>query len=299
MNGETGRESDSDNPAASFAKLLETIQRLRAPEGCAWDRAQTPTTLRPSLVEEVWETVSAIDAQDEKNLEEELGDLYLLVTMIAWMKEQEGTFTVSSVLRRIHEKLVRRHPHVFANATAGSVKEILIRWDEIKAAEKGTKPVADSVLDHLPAALQPLEKSLKLQKKAAKVGFDWPSAGPVWDKIAEEMQELAAAAKQGAPGKIEAEVGDLLFSVINLARFLKVDPSVALHATNVKFDRRFREIEKRLAAQGVKPSDAGLARMDSLWNQVKSEEVRAASAETPAVAPSEAAESDKPQNASK
>ncbi len=299
MNGETGRESDSDNPVASFAKLLQTIQRLRAPDGCAWDRAQTPTTLRPSLVEEVWETVSAIDARDEKNLEEELGDLYLLVTMIAWMKEQEGTFTVSSVLRRIHEKLVRRHPHVFANASAGSVKEILVRWDEIKAAEKGPEPAADSVLDHLPAALQPLEKSLKLQKKAAKVGFDWPSAGPVWDKIAEEMQELAAAAKEGVPGEIEAEVGDLLFSVINLSRFLKVDPSVALHATNVKFERRFREIEKRLAAQGVTPSDAGLARMDSLWNQVKSEEVSAASAETPAAASLEAAESDKPQNASK
>ena len=210
MNGETGRESNSDDPAASFAKLLQTIQRLRAPDGCAWDRAQTPTTLRPSLVEEVWETVSAIDARDEKNLEEELGDLYLLVTMVAWMKEQEGTFTVSSVLHRIHEKLVRRHPHVFANASAGSVKEILVRWDEIKAAEKGTEPAADSVLDHLPAALQPLEKSLKLQKKAAKVGFDWPSAGPVWDKIAEEMQELAAAAKEGVPGEIEAEVGDLL-----------------------------------------------------------------------------------------
>ncbi len=299
MNGETGRESNSDDPAASFAKLLQTIQRLRAPDGCAWDRAQTPTTLRPSLVEEVWETVSAIDARDEKNLEEELGDLYLLVTMVAWMKEQEGTFTVSSVLHRIHEKLVRRHPHVFANASAGSVKEILVRWDEIKAAEKGTEPAADSVLDHLPAALQPLEKSLKLQKKAAKVGFDWPSAGPVWDKIAEEMQELAAAAKEGVPGEIEAEVGDLLFSVINLSRFLKVDPSVALHATNVKFERRFREIEKRLAAQGVTPSDAGLARMDSLWNQVKSEEVSAASAETPAAASLEAAESDKPQNASK
>ncbi|MGA2614986.1 MAG: nucleoside triphosphate pyrophosphohydrolase [Spirochaetia bacterium] len=274
-------ESDNSSPAASFARLLETIQRLRGPQGCAWDRAQTPATLRPSLVEEVWEAVSAIEAQDEKNLHEELGDLYLLVTMIAWIKEQEGAFTVSSVLRGIQEKLVRRHPHVFGSASADSVKEILARWDEIKAAEKGERRASGSTLDHLPGALQPLEKSLGLQKKAAKVGFDWPAAGPVWDKISEEMRELAAAASEGNQRTTEEEAGDLLFSVVNLCRFLKVDPSIALHATNVKFERRFRELEKRLAAQGISPTQAGLARMDALWNQVKSEEA------------------EKPQNASK
>ncbi len=286
MSGETRgvprrQESGDSSPAASFAKLLETIQRLRGPQGCAWDRAQTPATLRSSLVEEVWEAVSAIEARDEKNLEEELGDLYLLVTMIAWMKEQEGAFTVSSVLRAIHEKLVRRHPHVFGNASADSVKEILVRWDEIKAAEKGDKAASGSTLDHLPKALQPLEKSLALQKKAAKVGFDWQASGPVWDKIAEEMRELADAAAQADPAKIEDEMGDLLFSVVNLSRFLKIDPSVALHSTNVKFERRFRELEKRLQAQGIGVAEAGLSRMDALWNQVKSEEA------------------DRPQNASK
>ncbi len=277
MNGESrgasrGNDPRRDEPAAAFAKLLETIQRLRAPDGCAWDRAQTPMTLRPSLVEEVWEAVSAIEARDEMNLQEELGDLYLLVTMIAWMKEQEGTFSVSSVLRTIQEKLVRRHPHVFGNATAESVDEILVRWDEIKAAEKKGQAPPGSTLDHLPGALQPLEKSVALQKKAAKVGFDWPDVGPVWDKISEEMRELSEAANGGNPAKVEDEVGDLLFSVVNLARFLKVDPSVALHSTNVKFERRFREIEKRLAADGTSPAEAGLARMDQLWNQVKSEE---------------------------
>jgi len=269
------QESNNDLPGDAFAQLLETIQRLRGPNGCAWDRAQTPVTLRPSLVEEVWEAVGAIEARDEKNLEEELGDLYLLVTMIAWMKEQEGTFTVASVLLRIHEKLVRRHPHVFGNASASSVKEILVRWDEIKAAEKENQ-TSGSTLDHLPAALQPLEKSLALQKKAAKVGFDWPAAGPVWDKIAEEMQELSSAAANESAARIEEEVGDLLFSVVNLSRFLKVDPTIALHATNVKFERRFREVEKRLTEQGLTPSDAGLSRMDALWNQIKSEEAAAA-----------------------
>ncbi|HTP58560.1 MAG TPA: nucleoside triphosphate pyrophosphohydrolase [Spirochaetia bacterium] len=264
--------TDGNEPAAAFGRLLEIIQHLRGPDGCKWDRAQTPVTLRASLVEEVWEAVSAIEARDEKNLQEELGDLYLLVTMVAWMKEQEGTFSVTSVLRGIREKLIRRHPHVFGSATADSVNEILVRWDEIKAAEKGAEAAPASVLDSLPRALQPLEKSLKLQKKAAKVGFDWPSAAPVWDKIREEMNELSSATAGEGPARVEEEVGDLLFSVVNLARFLKVDPSVALHATNVKFERRFREIEKRLAAQGTTPAAAGLSRMDELWSQVKSEE---------------------------
>ena len=267
-----GAELGREETAAAFAQLLKTIQRLRAPDGCAWDRAQTPMTLRPSLVEEVWEAVSAIEAGDEKNLQEELGDLYLLVTMIAWMKEQEGTFSVSSVLRSIQEKLVRRHPHVFGNATAESVSEILVRWDEIKAAEKKGQASKGSTLDHLPGALQPLEKSFALQKKAAKVGFDWPSVSPVWEKISEELRELSEAADGGNPARVEEEVGDLLFSVVNLARFLKVDPSVALHSTTVKFERRFREVEKRLMADGTSPAEAGLARMDQLWNQVKSEE---------------------------
>jgi nucleoside triphosphate diphosphatase len=274
MSGESSAlpRKDGNDPAEAFSRLLETIQRLRAPNGCKWDRAQTPMTLRASLVEEVWEAVSAIEARDERNLEEELGDLYLLVTMIAWMKEQEGTFSVSSVLKSIHDKLVRRHPHVFGDATADSVKEILVRWDEIKAAEKGPAAASSSTLDRLPVSLQPLERSLALQKKAAKVGFDWPAAGPVWNKIKEEMQELSDAVAGGRAAGVEEEVGDLLFSVVNLSRFLKVDPSVALHATNVKFERRFREIEKRLAAQGMRPADAGLSRMDELWNQVKSEE---------------------------
>ncbi|HVP17782.1 MAG TPA: nucleoside triphosphate pyrophosphohydrolase [Spirochaetia bacterium] len=272
MTSETGADPmPEDEPSSAFASLLQTIQRLRGPDGCAWDRAQSPSTLRASLVEEAWETVSAIEAGDQDNLEEELGDLYLLATMISWMMEQEGAFSVSSVLRRIREKLVRRHPHVFGSTHAGTVKEIIVRWDEIKVEEKAAKG-GNSALDHLPGALPPLSRSYALQKKAAKVGFDWPAAGPVWDKIAEEMRELADAHASGDPAGIEEEVGDLLFSVVNLSRLLKVDPSVALHATNRKFERRFREVERRLEASGVRPAEAGLSRMDALWNQIKSEE---------------------------
>jgi tetrapyrrole methylase family protein/MazG family protein len=254
---------------ASFERLFEIIRVLRSPEGCPWDREQSPRSLRASLVDEVWECVSAIDAEDDPNIEEELGDLYLLVTMIAWMKEQEGAFSVSSTLQGIAEKLVRRHPHVFAAGSVDSVDHVLRQWDSIKAQEKGAAPAEASALDRVPKSLPPLEKSLELQKKAAKVGFDWPGPEPVWVKIEEEMRELKEALAGGTPAQVEEETGDLLFSVVNLARLLKVNPAVALHGTNGKFERRFREVERRLGAEGSSPRQAGLARMDELWNQVK------------------------------
>jgi tetrapyrrole methylase family protein/MazG family protein len=262
----------SADAQASFARLFEIIRRLRAPDGCPWDREQTPRTLRSSLVDEVWECVSAIDAGDDQNLQEELGDLYLLVTMIAWMKEQESSFTVEATLARIAEKLIRRHPHVFAAATVDSVDHVLRQWDAIKAEEKGRGRGTGSVLDRVPQSLPPLEKSMELQKKAAKAGFDWPGPAPVWDKVEEELRELREALAGGEHDLIEEEAGDLLFSVVNLARLLKVNPSVSLHRTNEKFERRFREVERRLAAQGMRPDEAGLARMDEIWNQLKGEE---------------------------
>jgi tetrapyrrole methylase family protein / MazG family protein len=277
-----------DAAAGAFTRLFSIIQRLRGPDGCPWDREQSPRTLRAALVEETWECVSAIDAGDNKNMEEELGDLYLLVTMLAWMKEQEGAFTVESALRRISDKLVRRHPHVFAGGAAADTQQVLRQWDAIKAREKADRAeaggagagsvgsagaeVRPSSLDGVPASFPALERAAKLQAKAAKVGFDWPSPEPVWEKIEEELVELRAALKEGSPSRTEEEVGDLLFSVVNLARLLHVNAALALHRTNVKFERRFREVERRLAAGGTAPAEAGLQRMDALWNQVKSEE---------------------------
>lgn len=275
--------------SGAFARLVSIIQRLRAPDGCPWDRQQSPRTLRAALLEEAWECISAIDAGDDRNLEEELGDLYLLATMMAWMKEEDGTFTVESVLSRISDKLVRRHPHVFGEAQVGSAEQVLIQWDAIKAQEKaeqahghgggsrrtGAAPHPSS-LDGVPSSFPPLERAAKLQKKAAKVGFDWPGPEPVWAKIEEELRELRDAVSTSSADSVEDEVGDLLFSVVNLARLLKVDPALALHRTNVKFDRRFREVERRLAREGTGPKDAGLQRMDALWSQVKSEEPRGA-----------------------
>jgi tetrapyrrole methylase family protein/MazG family protein len=276
----------SDAPA-SFERLYEIIRRLRGPGGCPWDLAQTPETLRTSLVDEVWECVSAVDSRDDRNLEEELGDLYLLVTMVSWMKEQEGAFTVASTLEHISDKLVRRHPHVFGSGSIDAsrtsepappsrpsilgVDGVLAQWDEIKKTERKDTAAA-SVLDRVPGSLPPLEMSAELQKKAAKTGFDWPGPEPVWKKIEEEMGELREAIAGGDARKVEDEVGDLLFSVVNLARLLKVNSALALHGTNRKFERRFREVERLLAAEGTSPKDAGLARMDELWNQVKTGE---------------------------
>jgi tetrapyrrole methylase family protein / MazG family protein len=258
---------------SSFEKLLSIIQRLRAPDGCPWDREQSPQTLRGNLVDEAWECVSAIDAHDDANTREELGDLYLLVTMMSWMKEQEGSFSVESTLDGICEKLIRRHPHVFGTSTVSGVAQVLSQWDAIKAEEKKHEGKhTASVLDRVPRSLPPLEKSAELQKKAAKVGFDWPDPAPVWEKITEEMNELREALSLGDRDAVEEEIGDLLFSVVNLSRTLKVDPTLALHRTNVKFERRFREVESRLDAQGVSLKEAGLDRMDAVWNQVKAEE---------------------------
>jgi len=261
------------NPDASrsFERLLAVIRRLRGPDGCAWDREQSPATLRAGLVEEAWEAVSAIDTGDEANLREELGDLYLLVTMIASMHEERSAFSVADVLEGIVEKLVRRHPHVFADAQPGSVDGILAQWDRIKREERAHE-TPRSVLGGVPGSLPPLERAASLQKKAAKVGFDWPSVGPVWDKLAEESTELREAAGGGDPARVEEELGDLLFTVVNLARFLKIDPALALNRTNAKFERRFREIERRLAAQGIAPAEAGLEAMDAVWNQLREEE---------------------------
>ncbi len=271
--------------AAAFQRLFDIVRRLRAPDGCPWDREQSPESLRPALVEETWEAVSAIETGDNANLREELGDLFLIVTMMSWMRQEGGAFSVVDVLSGISDKLVRRHPHVFGNARAETSSEVLRQWDRIKASEhasaQGQRPEQPSVpgpeasaLDRVPRSLPPLERAFRLQKKAAKVGFDWPGPQPVWDKIREELGELQEALARGSTRLIEHEAGDVLFSVVNLLRLLHVDPGVALQASGEKFERRFREMERRLGASGIPLSAANMDRMDAEWNRIKSEEVR-------------------------
>jgi MazG family protein len=249
-------------------QLRELVARLRGPGGCPWDREQTHASLRAGLLEEAYEVVAAIDSADDANLREELGDLLLQVVFHAQLAEEQGRFTLDDVAREITAKLVRRHPHVFGTENLATTGAVLSRWDEIKRAEKGGDHTA-SALDGLPGGLPALMYAEKVQQKAGKVGFDWSSAGPIVAKIREELAELEKAMANGVPGEIEDELGDLLFSVVNLSRKLQVEPEVALRRSAEKFTRRFRRLEELARTRGVRMGEASLAELDTIWDEVK------------------------------
>ena len=261
-----------EKATAAFGALYDIVARLRAPDGCPWDREQSPKSLRGGVIEEAYELVEAIDENDPEHIMEEAGDLYLLATMIAYMHEEEGKFSVADALASNAEKLVRRHPHVFGDSRAATSEAVLEQWAEIKEKVEGRRK-KDSLLDEVSKALPPLERAYKIQKKAAKVGFDWPAADNVWAKAREELAEAEEACELAAKGgdrdALEEELGDLLFSAINLARYLKVDPAVALHRTVEKFSRRFRHVEKRMASEGLSLAAVHFERMDGFWNEAK------------------------------
>lgn len=252
----------------AFGRLYDIIKKLRSPKGCAWDREQTPDTMAPNLLEETIECIDAIRQKNDENLKEELGDMYLLVTMIAYMKQQENTFKLKEVLDGISEKLVRRHPHVFADSKAKTSKEIIHQWEEIKRT-KEKKKNDSSVLDSVPAGVSAFEHAYYLQKKAAKFGFDWERKEDVYDKVREELEELEETLKK--PDKIESEkeLGDLFFSLINLSRFLEINPMLALNSSNKKFETRFRYMEKKMREDGLLLAKENLGPMDNYWNEAK------------------------------
>ena len=256
-------------PITYFERFIEIIKKLRSPEGCPWDREQTVESLRGSLLEEAYECVDAINSGDDDHINEEVGDLFLLAAMISYMKEQQGVFTVESVINNISEKLVRRHPHVFADVVIEDSKKVLEQWDRIKRDVEG-KVDKESILNTVPKSLPPLERAYRYQKKAAKVGFDWKRREHVWEKIHEEIDEINKLGKMPTAEKIEDELGDLLFSVVNLCRHYDVDPAIALHRTNTKFLHRFNFVEKAMAEQGRALCEEELERMDELWEQSKS-----------------------------
>lgn len=274
--------SEHQNDAAAarmeaFNRLHETIRRLRAPGGCPWDREQTPETLRETLIEEAYETVEAITEGDTDHVCEELGDVFLNAVMLSYMYEQLDSFTVTDVLETVSDKLIRRHPHVFGEtdgyAGPGSGNEtdtsekVLNQWDEIKQKVEGRK--GSSALDGVSMGLPSLERAKKLQKRASKCGFDWEHSDDVWPKVDEELAELREAAAGGNPERIEEELGDVLFSLVNIARHLKVDPGVALTRTNAKFVKRFTHVESSMKEAGL-PMDKGhLADMDRFWNELR------------------------------
>jgi tetrapyrrole methylase family protein/MazG family protein len=261
----------------SFQSLYDIVTRLRGPGGCPWDREKNPSTLRGDLIEETYECVEAIDEKNPAHIAEELGDIFLLATMLSYMHEQEGAFTVADVLAGVSEKLIRRHPHVFGGVQVKDSAEVLDNWAKIKVEQEGRKP-KDSILDEVSSGLPPLDRAWKLQKKAAKAGFDWPDIEGVIAKIREELEETREAANQAASQvadnktaqeMLEEELGDLLFSVVNLCRYLKVEPSVALRRTNSKFVERFKYVEKKMKETGQEMKKETLGVMDQYWNQAK------------------------------
>jgi nucleoside triphosphate diphosphatase len=261
-------------PSRDIARLIEIMAALRTPgSGCPWDLEQTFRSIAPYTLEEAYEVADAIARGDLGDLKDELGDLLLQVAFHARMAEEQGAFDFGDVVETVTAKLLRRHPHVFADAEGRTAKAVEGLWERIKAQEKaGRGEAAEGALSGVPVALPALTRALKLQDKAGRVGFDWNDPRAVLAKIREEADEIETELDRADQAKVGAEVGDLLFAVVNLARHIGADPEDILRQTNLKFERRFAAIEAALAARGKTPKDATLAEMDALWDAAKAAE---------------------------
>jgi ATP diphosphatase len=283
-----------DRLGQSLARLVELTARLRSPGGCPWDRAQGYDTLKALLLEEAYEVVDAVNARDFDGLEDELGDLLFQVAFYSRLAEEEGRFGLADVIERLHRKLVRRHPHVFGEVKASNAEEALRSWNSVKEQEReGKLAPAESILDDMAATLPATLEAHELGVRVAEAGFDWPNAAAVLDKVQEEVNELrrelpsadansseadvAAAARRS---RREEELGDLLFSLSQLARHLGTDPESCLLRGNQKFRRRFRALEREIAARGRKLAECNLAELERVWESVKAAENSASSGST-------------------
>jgi MazG family protein len=257
--------ADPQTTGEKFERLVAIMARLRAPGGCPWDREQSFDTIKPYLLEETYEVLEAIDKRDWPALADELGDLLLQAVFFAQMAAEENKFRIDDSIDAIVQKLIRRHPHVFADGSAKTSDDVKRRWDEIKADEKKSKGESvRGLLESVPRNLPALIEAQQISSKAAGVGFDWENPDQVLDKLDEELEELAGAREGGSHEELEGEIGDLLFVLVNLARFLKVDPEQALRKTNAKFRKRFAHVEA-----GVKLPGATIEEMEALWQEAK------------------------------
>ena len=248
-----------------FEELVEIVEKLRAPDGCPWDREQTNQSLLPYFIEEVYELIESVDEENWETVKEELGDLLLHMVFQASIGEDEGKFKLADSLTNVNEKLVRRHPHVFGNAKADAAFQAKQNWEAQKHKEKGRKSRLDGVPKNLPA----LVRAQRLQQKASYAGFDWDEVEQVWNKVHEEIQELKDAQSNEAKDHIAEEIGDVLFAVVNLARYLEIPAEDALRKTNQKFTSRFSKVEEGIKAQGKELEDASLEEMDAIWEKAK------------------------------
>ena len=250
---------------SKIEKLIKTVKKLRAQDGCEWDRKQTHETLVPYLLEETYEVIEAIENKDYTALKEELGDLTLHILFQAELAREAGNFEIGDSLKHISEKLIHRHPHVFDKQNGNVEGDLNMSWEKAKQKEKKRENLLDGVPKKLPA----LTRARRIQEKAANVGFDWKEIQPVWGKVEEELEELREVVAEKDPEKIKDEMGDVLFSLVNLSRFLEISPEDALRMTISKFENRFAKVEKELKKRGKEFSDSNLEEMDEIWNSVK------------------------------
>jgi MazG family protein len=266
------RPEDAPSGEAGFARLVALMARLRGAGGCPWDREQTRESLKPYVLEEAYEVLEAIDEGDTVKLREELGDLLLQVVFQAQVAREAGEFTIRDVISTIVEKLVRRHPHVFGENRAGSAEEVLHRWEAIKRAERQREGRPPSALDGVPRELPALLRAHRLQEKASRVGFDWDDVPGLLTKLEEEMAELRAACQNGGGPAAAAELGDVLFALVNLSRFLAANPEEALREAVARFIGRFHYVERQMRRAGIPMDRTTRAEMDRFWNEAKAVE---------------------------
>jgi len=282
------REQRRETAGKWFERLVALQARLRAPKGCPWDIEQTHLSLRTYLIEEAYEVLEALESGDDTKFAEELGDLLLQVVFHAQIAAEEGRFTAADVVREIHQKMVRRHPHVFGEKGARDAAEVLKNWEQLKAEERRLKSAANggesdaaekqaaSLLDGIPHTLPAVMQGFQLTRRVSRIGFDWENVEGVVQKLHEELTELQKAREGPSARQVEEELGDVLFAAVNLARFLKVDPEIALKRANTKFAARFREMERMARDSGQALADVPRAQMESLWEQAKNAEKSAA-----------------------
>ncbi len=264
----------TESPGVLFERLLDVMARLHDPDGCPWDREQTHTSLKPYLIEEAYEVLEAIEAADSPALQEELGDLLFQVVFHARLAEEAGEFAMADLLRSLIDKMVSRHPHVFGDASVATPKEVLAQWETIKEREAEERGHRRSVIDGVPRALPSLLRAQRLQTKAARVRFDWPDARAAWAKVEEEVREAADAIAAGEPARVQEELGDALFSLVNVARLSGIDAEEALQGTIEKFRRRFTGMEADLIAQGKSVGTVSQDEMERSWEAAKAQERR-------------------------
>jgi tetrapyrrole methylase family protein/MazG family protein len=264
----------TQSPGALYERLLEIMSRLRGPGGCPWDREQTRTSLKPFLIEEAYEVLEAIEAQESSALEEELGDLLLQVVFHTQIASERGEFDMTSLLARLVNKMVSRHPHVFGDTSVATSGEALAQWEAIKQREAREQGAHRSVIAGVPRALPSLLRAQRITSKAARVNFDWPDARAAWSKVEEECREAADALASGDRSQLQDELGDVLFSLVNVARLSSIDAEEALHGAIEKFRRRFTDMESQLRARGASIADVSQDELERSWDAAKAQERR-------------------------